>query len=78
MLRRLLRCFAVVLLLLSFSAPFAVGQGGMPTIERGVKLETPAEGDKSDSSSSPALPYFVMAIYTMLVLTIAYMPTRQA
>ena len=75
MLRRLLHCLAAVLLILSMSLPFALGQP-LPSVERGVSGE-PAADEKS-SSSAPALSYFVMAIYSMLVLTIVCMPSRKA
>jgi hypothetical protein len=74
---RLLRCFAAVFLVLSLSLPFAVGQGGDISIDRGVKLDTSSESEKGSSGPS-ALPYFVMAIYSMLVLTIVCMPSRRA
>jgi hypothetical protein len=73
---RLLQCFAAVLLVLSLSLPFAAGQNDT-TISRGVKLDPTAEGNEGGSSPS-ALPYFVMAVYTLLVLTIVYMPSRKA
>lgn len=75
MLPRLLRCLAALLLILSLSLPFAAGQGDV-SIDRGVKVD-PSQDPKS-SESSPALPYFIMAIYTMLVLTIVCMPSRKA
>jgi hypothetical protein len=73
---RLLRCFAAVLLILSLALPFAAGQNET-TIQRGVKLDSTAASDEGGSSTS-ALPYFVMAVYTMLVLTIVCMPSRKA
>lgn len=73
---RLHRCLAAVLLILSLSLPFAAGQSDT-SIERGVKLDTTAEGDKGGSNTG-ALPVFVMAIYSMLVLTIVFMPNRQS
>jgi hypothetical protein len=78
MLRRLLRYLAAILLVFSLSLPFAGGQTNSPppSIERGVSGET-ASAEKSSSSPS-ALPYFVMAIYTMLILTIVCMPSRKA
>ena len=78
MLRHLLHCLAAVLLVCSLSLPFAVGQGNssLPSIDRGVSGET-AASEKSSSSPS-ALCHFVMAIYTMLVLTIVCMPSRKA
>ena len=72
---RLLRGFAAVLLVSSFSLPFAVGQDDK--IERGVKLDSSSDSEKGSSGPS-ALPYFVMAIYSMLVLTIVCMPSRKA
>ena len=72
---RLLRCMAAVLIGLSLSLPFASGQSD--TIDRGVKLDPTADTDKGGSGPS-ALPYFVMAIYSMLVLTIVCMPSRKA
>ncbi|HTU17060.1 MAG TPA: hypothetical protein VMG10_03295 [Gemmataceae bacterium] len=77
MLRCLLRCLAAFLLVVSLSSPFAAGQGNNSiTLERGVKGETTSQ--EKSSSAPTALPYFVMAIYTMLVLTIVYMPSRKA
>jgi hypothetical protein len=73
---RLLRCFAAILLVLSLSLPFAAGQNDT-TIQRGVKLDPSAESNEGGSNTA-ALPFFVMAIYTMLVLTIVFMPSRQA
>jgi hypothetical protein len=74
---RLLRCFAAVLIVLSLSLPFATGQSDDTNISRGVKLDPSADSDKG-SSGPGALPYFVMAIYSMLVLTIVCMPSRKA
>ena len=74
---QLLRLFAAVLLVLSLALPFAVGQSD-DKIERGVKLDATADSDKEGGSSPSALPFFVMAIYSMLVLTIVFMPSRQA
>lgn len=76
MLSRLIRYLAAVLLVFSLSLPFAAGQSDV-SVERGVKVDATADGEKS-SSSGPALPYFVMAIYTMAVLTIVCMPSRKA
>jgi hypothetical protein len=78
MLPRLLRWVAAILLVFSLSLPFAAGQSdsSLPTVERGVSAEA-AQSEKSSSSPS-ALPYFVLAIYTMLVLTIVCMPSRKA
>jgi hypothetical protein len=73
---RLLRCFAAILLVFSLSLPFAAGQNDA-TIQRGVKLDPTAESNEGSSSPS-ALPYFVMAVYTLLILTIVYMPSRKA
>jgi hypothetical protein len=72
---RLSRFFAAVILVLSLSLPFAAGQSDK--VERGVKLDPTADSDKSGSSTA-ALPFFVMAIFTMLVLTIVFMPSRKA
>ncbi len=74
---RLLRFFAAILLVLSLSLPFAAGQGDLPTVDRGVRLDPTADSERSGSNTA-ALPYFVMAIYTMLVLTIVCMPSRKA
>ncbi len=76
MLSRLLRCLAAVFLVFSLSLPFAAGQDKI-TIERGVKKEA-VEGDEESSSSSPALPYVFLILYSMLVLTIVFMPSRKA
>jgi hypothetical protein len=73
---RVLRCFAAIFLVLSLSLPFAAGQSDT-SIERGVKLDTSSDSEKSGSGQS-ALPYFIMAIYSMLVLTIVCMPSRKA
>ncbi|HEY7330407.1 MAG TPA: hypothetical protein VH592_22395 [Gemmataceae bacterium] len=73
---RLLRCLAAVLIVFSLSLPFAAGQSDT-SIDRGVKLDPSADSDKGGSGPS-ALPYFVMAIYSMLVLTIVCMPSRKA
>lgn len=73
---RLFRYLSSVILVLSLSLPFAAGQSDT-SIERGVKLEAPDQNEQ-DSSSPSALPYFVMAIYTLLVLTIVCMPSRKA
>jgi len=75
MLRRLLHTLAAFLLVFSLSLPFASAQGDV-SIDRGVKLD-PAQEQKS-SESSPALAYFILALYTMLVLTIVCMPSRKA
>ena len=72
---RLLGCFAAVLLVFSLSLPNAAGQDDK--IERGVKLDTSSDSDKGSSGPS-ALPYFIMAIYSMCVLTIVCMPSRKA
>ena len=66
MLRRLLRYLAAALLVLAL---------GSAT----VQAQTPSnpEAEKSEKSTS-ALPYFVMAIYTLLVMTIVCMPSRKA
>jgi hypothetical protein len=75
--KHLLRFFAAVLLVLSLSLPFAAGQpgSGLPTVERGTGEVTSESGGGSNTA---ALPYFVMAVYTMLVLTIVCMPSRKA
>lgn len=78
MLSRLLRCLAAVFLVFSLSLPFAAGQDKMPTIERGVKSEAAADDGETSSSSSHAFPYFVLIVYSMLVLTIVFMPSRRA
>jgi hypothetical protein len=78
MLRRLLCYLASFLLVFSMSLPFASGQGNpsLPSVERGVSAEA-TDGEKSGPSPS-VLPYFVMALYTLLVLTIVCMPSRKA
>jgi hypothetical protein len=73
---RLLRFFAALILVLSLALPFAAGQSDF-SVERGVKLDPTAESEGSGSGTA-ALPYFVMAVYTMLVLTIVCMPSRKA
>jgi hypothetical protein len=78
MLTRLLRCLVAVLVVFSLSLPSAVGQDDLK-VERGVKVKKEAaDDDESSSSSSPALPYFVLIVYSMLVLTIVFMPSRKA
>jgi hypothetical protein len=74
--RYLLRCLAALLVVFSLSLPFAAGQNDPTKIERGVPAEA-VQGEKS-SSSPAALPYFALAIYTMLVMTIVCMPSRKA
>lgn len=78
MLPYLLRGLAAVLLTVSLSLPFAAGQGdpSLPSVQRGVSKDA-VETEKSSSSPS-ALPHFVLAVYTMLVLTIVCMPSRKA
>lgn len=78
MLPRMLRWFVAVLLVVSLSLPFAAAQpdAAPPRIERGVQVDT--SDDKSNDTSTAAFPYFMMAVYTMLVLTIVCMPSRQA
>lgn len=76
MLPRLLRLLAAFLLFFSLSLPFATAQNDDTKIERGVKLDK-TEGTKS-SGSPAAFPYFALAIYTMLILTIVCMPSRKA
>ena len=73
---RLSRFVAAVLLVFSLSLPFAAGQSDI-SVDRGVKLDPTANSDSSGSNTA-ALPFFVMAIYTMLVLTIVFMPSRKA
>jgi hypothetical protein len=74
--RCLLRCLAAIVVALSLSLPFAAGQKEAPTIERGVRAED-AQSEKS-GSSAPVFPYFVLVIYTLLVMTIVCMPSRKA
>jgi hypothetical protein len=66
MLRRLLRYLAPALLVLALSSTT-------------VQAQPPAnaETEKSEKSTS-ALPYFVLTIYTLLVMTIVCMPSRKA
>jgi|GEM_PF-2835069 hypothetical protein len=73
---RLFRCCAAVFLALALALPFAAGQSDI-TIDRGVKVDAAAESERSGSGPS-ALPYVAMVIYTMLVLTIVFMPSRKA
>jgi glucan phosphoethanolaminetransferase (alkaline phosphatase superfamily) len=79
MLPRLLRCLASVLVVVSLSLPFAAAQSDapLPTLERGVRVDT-TEEQKSTSTSPAAVPHVVMALYAMLVLTIVCMPSRKA
>ncbi len=73
---RLRHFVAAVLLVLSLSLPFATGQSDI-SVDRGVRLDPTTSSDNSGSSTA-ALPFFVMAVYTMLVLTIVFMPSRKA
>jgi hypothetical protein len=74
----LLRCFLAVLLVLALLLPFAAGQpSDDSSITRGVKLDPAAASDQGGSGPS-ALPYFVMVIYALGVLTIVCMPSRKA
>lgn len=78
MLSRLLRCLAAVFLILSLALPFAAGQDDLK-VERGVKIKKDAGDDEEGGGApSPALPYFVLIVYSMLVLTIVFMPSRKA
>lgn len=67
MFRRLFRCLVSCLILLSLL--------GSPT----VQAQTPSlqEAEKSEKST-PVFPYFLMIIYSMLILTIVCMPSRKA
>ena len=65
MLRRLLRFLAPAVLVLALGTPLAHAQSA------------PAEAEKSERSVS-ALPYTVLVIYTLAVLTIVCMPSRKA
>ncbi len=73
--RCLLRCLAAIFVALSLSLPFAAGQKEAPTIERGVRAE---DVQGQTSNSAPVFPYFVLVIYTLLVMTIVCMPSRKA
>ncbi len=64
MLRRLLRAFASLLVVVALGTPSAQAQ-------------TPAEPEKSERSTS-ALPYAVILVYTILVLMIVCVPSRKA
>jgi hypothetical protein len=83
MLPRLLRFVAAVLLACSLSLPLAWGQANkppppdssLPTVDRGVQLDT-SVAEKGPPSYG--LAYFVLAIFTMLILTIMCMPSRKA
>lgn len=82
MLLRLLRCLAALFLVFSLSLPYAGAQDDLK-IERGVKIEKADKKEASDddekgSTPAPVLPYFVLILYSMLVLTIVFMPTRKA
>ncbi|MHB1425222.1 MAG: hypothetical protein ACYC3I_18790 [Gemmataceae bacterium] len=84
MLPRLFRFIAAVVLALSMALPSALGQASNPpppnapleSVERGVKVD-PADSANSGPPSY-ALPYFTMAIFTMLILSIMCMPSRKA
>jgi hypothetical protein len=78
MLPRLSRILFAVLLVFSMSLPFAVGQNdsSLPSVERGVKVDK--SGGEKSTSSPAAFPYFAMAIYTILIMTIVCMPSRKA
>lgn len=67
MFRRLLRCLATCLILLHLL--------GSPTVQ--AQTPTPPEAEKSEKST-PVFPYFLMIIYSMLILTIVCMPSRKA
>lgn len=75
--RCLLRCFAALLVALSLSLPFAAGQNDAPKIDRGVRAED-VQGQQQSGASTPVFPYFLLAIYTLLVMTIVCMPSRKA
>lgn len=77
MLSRLRRCLASVLIVFSMSLPFAAGQNALPSVDRGVSGGGAADEEKS-SSSSPVFPHFMMALYTLLIVTIVCMPSRKA
>jgi hypothetical protein len=78
MLPRLIRILAPLLIMFSMSLPYAAAQSdsSLPSVDRGVKGGSTSGEEKSGSPA--AFPYFVMAIYTMLVLTIVCMPSRKA
>ncbi len=78
MLPRLLRCLAAALLVFSMALPFAAGQNNLPTIDRGVSKDAVAADEEKSGSSASVLSYFVMVLYSMLILTIVCMPNRQA
>jgi hypothetical protein len=65
MMRRLLRFLALPVLVLSLATPAIHAQ------------TPPVETEKSERSVS-ALPYAVLVIYTLAVLTIVCMPSRKA
>ena len=65
MLRRLLLLFAPVVLALALCTPVAHAQTATP------------DAEKSERSTS-ALPYVVVILYTMLILSIVCVPPRKA
>jgi hypothetical protein len=68
MLRRLLHCFAACLLVLSLAVPAVRAQ---PTTAPAAETE---KGEKS----TPVFPYFLLILYSLLILTIVCMPSRKA
>jgi hypothetical protein len=65
MLRRLLRSFALLLVVLALSTPAAQAQ------------TPPPDAEKSERST-PALPYAFALLYTLLILMIVCVPSRKA
>lgn len=63
--RQWLRLLAPLLILLGLATPAIHAQ------------PAPAETEKTEQSA-PALPYAILIIYTLLVLTIVCAPTRKA
>jgi hypothetical protein len=66
MFRRLLLGLVVGLSLISLGSPSVHAQQPAAT-----------EADKSDKST-PVFPYFLLVIYSLLILTIVCMPSRKA
>ena len=64
--RRLLRCLAPCLIALSLGSPPVQAQ-----------QPTAPEAEKSEKST-PVFPYFLLIIYSMLILSIVCMPSRKA
>jgi hypothetical protein len=65
MLRRLLPC------LIPFLLTFAFGTSA-------AQAQIPAPESEKSERTAPVLPYFVMTLYTILVLLVVCIPSRKA